>query len=144
MATYTCSYVIPGAGRGGRLTGNGLGGSAPVLGARDVLQVSLRWAGPPNSAPASLTGYFVISPAQGADSDQPTPSPFKDGNSFRCLLTQVANLTPGNGSATYNFAGLIYFGGLPGRYELTFVAEAGTNTPTPTQWSADPEFDTSS
>lgn len=142
MATYTCSYVIPGAGRGGRLTGNGLGATAPVLGARDVLQVSLRWAGSPNSAPASLTGYFVISPAQSADSGQTTPSPFKDGNNYRCLVTQVANSSPGGGGATYNFGGLIYFGGLPGKYELTFIAESGTNTPAATQWAADPEFDT--
>ncbi len=143
MATYTCSYVIPGAGRGGRLTGNGFGVSAPVLGARDVLQVSLRWAGPPASAPATLTGYFVISTASGAAASQTAPSPFKDGNNYRCLLTQVANSSPGAGGATYNFAGVIYFGGQAGKYELTFVAEAGTNTPTPTQWSADPEFDTS-
>jgi hypothetical protein len=144
MATYTCSYVIPGAGRGGRLTGNGLGASAPVMAARDVLQVSVQWAGPPNTAPASLTGYFVFSPSQGADPSQTTPSPFKDGNNYRCLLTQVASQTPGAGGATYNFAGIIYFGGLPGKYELTFIAETGTNTATPTQWSADPEFDTSS
>jgi len=40
-------------------------------------------------------------------------------------VTQVANSSPGNGGATYTFGGLIYFGGLPGRYELTFIAESG-------------------
>jgi hypothetical protein len=144
MATYTCSYVIPGAGRGGRLTGNGLGSSAPQMVARDVLQVSLQWAGSPSSAPDTLTGYFVISPSQGAPPAQASPSPFKDGSNYRCLLTQVANRASGQGGVTYNFPGLIYFGGLPGNYELTFIAETGTGTLTPTQWSADPEFDTSS
>jgi hypothetical protein len=115
-----------------------------VLGANDVLQVSLRWAGSPNTAPDNLIGYFVISPAQGADPGQTAPSPFKDGGAYRCLVSQMAPAMPGNGSVTYNFGGLIYFGGLPGKYELTFIAEAGTGTPTATQWSADPEFDTSS
>ena len=46
------------------------------------VMISLRWAGSPGSAPASLTGYFVISPAQSAGSGQTTPSPFKDGNNY--------------------------------------------------------------
>lgn len=146
MATYTCNFTIPGAGRGGQLTGAGLGGGQPpVLGSTDTLTVVVKWAGQNSTAPAQLTGYFVISAAPASPATQVAPSPFLNGSNYTCFAAQTASASTGPGAVTYTFTGLQYGGGQPGKYELTFTAQAGTiGQPGFTQWSADPEFDTSS
>ena len=140
MATYTCNFVLSGSGRGGQLTGRGFGGGTPPqLSSSDVLNVSVQWTG--QNAPTSLTGYFMFSAAQGAN--QAAPSPFMNGTSYRCFDTQTASASTGPGQTTFNFPGYTYSGSIVGNYELTFIAEINTGTSSATQWSADPEFDTS-
>lgn len=146
MATVTCNFTIPGAGRGGQLTGPALGGGQPpILGSTDTLAVVVTWAGQPTAAPAQLTGYFVISAASDAPASQVAPSPFLNGSNYTCFAAQTAPASSGRGAVTYTFTGLQYGGGRPGKYELTFTAQSGViGEPGFTQWSADPEFDTSS
>ena len=126
--------------------GAGLGGGQPpVLGSTDTLTVVVKWAGQNSTAPAQLTGYFVISAAPASPATQVAPSPFLNGSNYTCFAAQTASASTGPGAVTYTFTGLQYGGGQPGKYELTFTAQAGTiGQPGFTQWSADPEFDTSS
>jgi len=146
MTTHTCNFTIPGAGRGGQLRGPGLGGGQPpVLGSSDTLTVVVTWGGDKNTAPPHLTGFFVVSAASNAPTSQVAPSPFLNGANFVCLATQTAAASSGPDATKYTFPGLQYSGGQPGKYELTFTAQAGNyGDPGFTQWSADPEFDTSS
>ena len=92
-----------------------------------------------NSAPSTLNGYMIISPAA---ADQSIPSPFTSGGKFVCFTSQtgVTGTANGQGVTVYTFDALTYGGGIQGQFELTFVSENPT-TP-PTQFSEDPEFDT--
>src|SRR5881394_30762 len=142
MSALMANYIIPGGGRGGELQGPGFGrGNPPTLTSANPLQVTVQWTGDPGAAPASLTGYFVFTPAQGVT--QSAPSPFLVNGFYRCYDTQTANKSSGPGNQIqYLFGGYDYFGGNAGQYELTFVAEIGTGTADAQQWSADPEFET--
>lgn len=136
MANNICNFTIPsGSTNGSRLTGNGFNGR-PQLATSDTIQVIVRYAGP--NPPGTLNGYFVITPAPDAQ-NQTTPSPFVNGSKFVCHA--VFGVSQDAGGPTYTFPLFTYLGGLPGAYELTFVAEDATVTPA-TQWSEDPEFDT--
>jgi len=142
MSMYTCRYSIPGGGNGGELTGPGFGpGNPPSLVAQDALTVQLTWAGNPNAAPDSLSGYFVFSPSPFAPPGQVFPSPFLLNGCYRCCDMQTANKSTAPGPITYTFGGYSYAGGYVGQYELTFVAAMGQGA-TEVQWSADPEFET--
>jgi hypothetical protein len=143
--TYTCTFVIPnapGASNGARLVGSGFG-SKPVLMTGDTIQVQVQATG--NTAPATLNGYMIISPAQlQTNQSQTTPSPFVTATlaNFICFrMQQNVGGSSAQGKTTYNFNNLTftYGGGYVGEYELTFVAEAPSLG---TQWSEDPEFDT--
>ncbi len=117
-----------------------------MLDPTNTLQVEVTWVGPPSSTPDSLTGYLIFSAASVAlnqAANQAAPSPFVNGTRFVCYMTQTASAVAGPGGATFTFPAIQYAGNLRGRYELTFIAESGSGD-TATQWSADPEFDTSS
>jgi hypothetical protein len=109
--------------------------------AQDALTVVLTWAGNPNTAPATLSGYFVFSPSPFAPPGQMIPSPFLLNGCYRCVDMQTANKVTAPGNITYTFAGYSYAGGYQGQYELTFVASTGQGA-AQVQWSADPEFET--
>jgi hypothetical protein len=144
MATVTCYFVVPGGAKGGQLQGRGFGGAGitPVLNNGDSLTVSVQWGGP--TVPSALTGYFVFSSAQDSDPSQTAPSPFLNGSNYECFDSQPGQQTTSNGTTTFTFSKqYTYGGGLPGNYELTFIAEINSGTANVTQWSADPEFDTS-
>lgn len=142
MANITCNFTIPAGGNGGQLTGQGFGaGNPPSLSANDTLTVKVQWAGNSATAPSSLTAYYVFSQAPNAN--QIAPSPFLQDDNYVCFKTASASRDANSTPATYTFPALTYSGGLVGRYELTFVAEAYTSTPSCIQWSDDPEFDTS-
>ena len=147
MANATCNYIIPAGAtnQGGKLQGAGFnsGNTPPMINRGESLTVKVQWAGPRVNAPGNLTGYFVFSSAPLADAAQNSPSPFVSGARYNCLVTQTAPQSDGNGPLTYTFPAIVYGGDFPGKYELTFVAQTGTNSDSP-QWSADPEFDTSS
>lgn len=143
MANLVCNYTIAGGAHGGRLQGGFLPGNN-TLGPNETLQVVVVWTGP--NAPAGLSGFLVFSPASDAGANQVAPSPFKSGSNYQCYLTQTAAVTQGPGNnVTFTFPALTYVATGQGKYELTFVAQAGASTdPSARQWSADPEFDTSS
>ena len=134
--TVMLSYNIPGAGRGGKLVAAGPQ-PKPVLQPNDALQVQVRWAGNPNGRPDSLQGVVVITPMNG--SSQSTASPFVDAATGRVACLMVNTVQGDNG--VYTFPAMVYMGGRPGQFELTFVA---ADTTTDTMWSVDPEFDTGS
>ena len=143
MPGLMANWSIPGGLRGGELQGAGFGKSNPiVLSSQSSLQVTIAWQGNPADAPPSLTGYFVFSPAE--DGTQDAPSPFLNNGNYLCSGTQTAGQSSGPGSnVQYLFSGYEYAGGLVGHYELTFVAEwLPSGATVPTQWSADPEFET--
>lgn len=140
MANVTCSFVCAGGARGGKLTGPGFpGGGTPVLNPGDTLTVTVQWAGA--NPPPAMNGYAIFTRANG--STQNAPSPFKSSSGYICLDPQGGQRSAG-GPTTFSFADPSWQvqAGLGGNYELTFVAEINTGTPSVVQWSADPEFDT--
>jgi hypothetical protein len=145
MSNLVCNYTIPGGGRGGRLVGDGFGrGNPPTLGATQTLQVVITWGGAPNTAPQTLTGYSIFSSAAPPTSNQAAPTPFMNASNYLCYVTQTASASSGPGNTVqFTFPALQYAGNNAGQYELTFIAQVGTGAAA-TQWSADPEFDTSS
>lgn len=143
MAQYSCKFSIPAGSTGGKLSGGFVGGT-PSLVANDRIIVSVVYPSTSGN-PATLDGAFVFSAAPDAPSSQTTATPFvwSYNNAFLCFYAPVANpVTVGN-TVVYTFPALDYLGGLPGNYELTFVA-INNNVNPPQQWSEDPEFDTSS
>jgi hypothetical protein len=145
MAILPCNFIIPGGtnNKGGRLQGTGFGGNTPpTLNPSDSLTITVQWGGSPQSAPSSLTGHLVFSPAA---SNQTAPSPFLDGvANYMCYQQYTVGQDAGNGPVTFTFPNLVYGGNVAaGSFELTFVAEQNTNTTAAIQWSEDPEFDTS-
>lgn len=143
MANLVCNYTITGGAKGGRLQGTGFPANNSTLNPNDTLQVIVTWTG--QNAPSGLSGHLVFSPAPDAG-NQVAPSPFKNGGNYVCYQTQTAVVTQGPGqNVTFTFPALTYSATGQGKYELTFVAQAGALTdPSARQWSADPEFDTSS
>ena len=137
--TVKCNFTIPAnTNAGSRLQGAGFGATAPRLNGGDSLQIVVTWAG--NNPPNSLNGYFIFSPAISA-SNQSAPSPFLNGTNYLCFQEQVANKSAQG--QQYTFASFTVPTGAPaGNYELTVVVEDARATPS-TQWSEDPEFDTS-
>ena len=136
-STVTCNFAIPAnANNGSRLQGAGFG-VANQLNGGDSLQVVVTWGG--NNPPNSLNGYFIFSPAAGAGNSQ-GPSPFFNGSNYLCFQEQVANKhASGQQYAFTPFT--LPTGSAAGNYELTVVVEDARATPS-TQWSEDPEFDT--
>jgi hypothetical protein len=136
-STVTCNFAIPAnANTGSRLQGAGFG-VANQLNGGDSLQVVVTWGG--NNPPNSLNGYFIFSPAEGAGSSQ-GPSPFFNGSNYLCFQEQVANKSASG--QQYAFTPFtVPTGSAAGNYELTVVVEDARATPS-TQWSEDPEFDT--
>lgn len=143
MAQYSCNFSIPAGSTGGKLSGGFVGGTPNLL-VNDSIVVSVVYPSTSGS-PVTLGGAFVFSTAPDAPSSQATATPFvwSYNNAFRCFLIPTATgVTVGN-TVVYTFDALNYLGGLPGNYELTFVAINNEVNP-PQQWSEDPEFDTSS
>ena len=99
----------------------------------------MTWGG--NNPPNSLNGYFVFSPAPDAGSNQAAPSPFLNGSNYLCFQEQVANKSASGQQYTFT-SFMVPTGAAAGNYELTVVVEDARATPS-TQWSEDPEFDTS-
>ena len=137
-STVTCNFSIPAnANNGSRLQGAGFG-SANRLNGGDSLQVVVTWGG--NNPPNSLNGYFIFSPAEDAGNNQ-GPSPFFNGSNYLCFQEQVANKSASGQQYTFT-PFTVPTGTAAGNYELTVVVEDARATPS-TQWSEDPEFDTS-
>jgi len=128
-----CNYTISSAD-GARLTGAGFGSTVPTLTSGESLSVVVQWS--PQSPPATLKGYMIISPAANVP-NQTVPSPFVQSNGQPLCYK---SWTVSRQNNAYTFGGLTYAGGKAGKYEMTFVAEHPTQG---TQWSEDPEFDTS-
>jgi hypothetical protein len=135
MATVTANFTVPAnTPNGGRLQGAGFGATAPRMNRGDVLNISVNWAG--SNTPGSLTAYLIISPVQ--TSNQTAPSPFVNNGNYVCFLALSGNKAA-NGSQ-YSFSSqllTIPSNAVAGQYELTLVVENEG-----TQWSEDPEFDT--
>ena len=153
MPTCTFRFKIAGPGRGGPLKNRGQSNRSseppvdvtPLINAQDTLAVTVEWGGNRGNAPDRLRGHFIFAPTPAVQATQVAPSPFLNNGHYTCFTTQFAQLSLAAGEMTYPFAGLTYPGGLAGKYELTFIAEAdGTANSKLTQWSVDPEFDTSS
>ncbi len=137
--TVKCNFAIPAnTNAGSRLQGAGFGSATPRLNDGDSLQVVVTWGGP--NPPNSLNGYFIFSPAADAAGNQSAPSPFLNGRNFLCFQEQVANKSASGQQYTFT-AFTVPAGAVAGNYEMTMVVEDATNTPS-TQWSEDPEFDT--
>ena len=137
MATVSANFTVPAnSNAGGRLQGAGFGATAPRLNGGDSLQIVVTWGG--GSAPGTLTGYFIFSPAQSAGSNQTAPSPFLNGTNYLCYQSLTA--TKSNSGQQYTFAHTnltVPAGATAGSYELTLVVDNNG-----VQWSEDPEFDT--
>lgn len=136
MVTVTCNLTISAnSNKGGRLEGNGFGAVTPRLNGGDRLQVVVTWGG--NNPPNELNGYFMCSPA-GDATNQSAPSPFLNGGNYVCFQKLVAHAQ----GQQYTFGSFtVPTGAVAGSYELTIVVEDARTTPS-TQWSEDPEFDT--
>ena len=144
---YPCNFSIPEASTttGGKLTGGFDNGRAPVLQSGDSIVISVAFPAA-SGAPATLTGTTVFTESQLALTNQTTATPFVRGGAngnFLCLSTQQARGSVVGNTTVYAFPPMVYGGGLPGSYEVTFVATNNGASP-PVQWSEDPEFDTSS
>jgi hypothetical protein len=142
---YPCNFSIPAGSTatGGKLTGGFDAGRSPVLQNGDSVVVSVVYPDS-TSAPPLLTATIVFTESQLALTNQTTATPFvMASNNFLCLATQQAEGVVAGNTTVYTFPALLYSGGLPGSYELTFVA-SNNYAETPVQWSEDPEFDTSS
>ncbi len=142
MKNVTCTFTIVADANGGNLTGGFDNGA--TLESGDSLTVTVVYPAA-NGAPGSLDGVFVFSASPFAGRSQTAPSPFVRGanGKFVCVTTKTATGVATGNTTEYPFASIPYGGGLVGVYELTFVAIDKSTTP-PTQWSEDPEFDTSS
>ena len=136
-STVTCNFAIPAnANNGSRLQGAGFG-TANRLNGGDSLQVVVTWGG--NNPPNSINGYFIFSPAESAGNSQ-GPSPFFNGSNYLCFQEQVASKSASG--QQYAFTPFtVPAGTAAGSYEPTVVVEDARATPS-TQWSEDPEFDT--
>lgn len=146
MATnYICQLNITGVGRGGKLTGPGFpGGQPPTLSAQDTLQVQITWLVQAIEPPESLDGQFVFSAAPYAPSNQASASPFVQSSGYGlCWDLKTAQKTVTNNQTVYSFPPYTYGGGIPGQFELTFVAQGlPSGASNLVQWSEDPEFET--
>lgn len=142
MANLSATFNIPGAGRGGKLTGGFSGGNS-VLKNAEKLEVTVKWAGNPADAPRQLTAHFIFSSALDSLGTQAAPSPFLTGDNYNCYFAKTVDRSTGPGVAQYLFPAVTFVrqadGSLDGHYELTLVAE---DSDTNTQWSSDPEFET--
>jgi hypothetical protein len=135
-----CQLNITGVGRGGKLTGPGFG-PTPTLQKNDTLQVQVTWMVPTIAAPDVLNGHFVFS---AKDEDQANGTPFLQPSGYvQCYDVQTGQQSQNNNQTVYTFKSYTYGGGLPGSYELTFVADAvPSGSSDLVQWSEDPEFET--
>jgi hypothetical protein len=143
---YSCIFSIPEGSltTGGQLTG-GFAGGGPDLQNGDSIVVSVVYPAA-TGAPSTLTGTTVFTESPLAPTTQTSATPFVRGGAngnFLCLATQQAQGTVSGNTTVYAFPPMLYGGGVPGSYELTFIASNNTVSP-PVQWSEDPEFDTSS
>jgi hypothetical protein len=143
---YDCIFSIPEGSTttGGKLTG-GFNGGGPDLQSEDTIVVSVVYPAS-SGAPGTLTGTTVFTESPLALTTQTTATPFVRGGAngnFLCLATQTAPGVVSGNTTVYTFPPMVYYGGLPGDYELTFIATNHAVSP-PVQWSEDPEFDTSS
>lgn len=139
MSDINATFYLPAGLQSGMLTGGFVGGNQ--LSNPGSLNVTVVYPAAAANAPSSLTGTFVLTASPLGDSNQAAPSPFTisaANQAFKCITSISAPPAPAGDSATnYVFTGIAYPGGLRGNYELTFIVSDGT-----TQWSIDPEFDT--
>jgi hypothetical protein len=142
--SYPCAFVVPPESVGGKLSG-GFTSGAPTLQNGDSIVVSVSFDAANPNAPVTLTGMFVYT-ASPQVSNQTTPSPFVIGanKNFVCLSSQQAPAVASGSNKVYTFAPIVYTGGQPGQYELTFIAINPNGSPQgdQMQWSEDPEFET--
>lgn len=143
---YLCNFSIPAGSTatGGKLDGGFDNGRAPVLQNGDSIAITVAYPAASGS-PLTLAGTTVFTESQLALTNQTTATPFVRGGAngnFLCLSSQEATGAVLGDITVYAFPPMVYGGGLPGSYEVTFVASNNAASP-PVQWSEDPEFDTS-
>ena len=107
--------------------------SVNSLNGGDSLQVVVTWGG--NNPPNSLNGYFIFSPAEGAENTQ-GPSPFFNGSNYLCFQEQVANKSASGQQYTFT-PFTVPTGSAAGNYELTVVVE---DAPGHTQYAMVPRI----